>query len=78
MLFRSREIATGRSRTPIIALTANVMSHQIAEYRLAGMDGHVAKPIEAGKLFAALQTALEAVASRSEPPPRIRVSTAHE
>ena len=75
---RDREIATGRSRTPIIALTANVMSHQIAEYRLAGMDGHVAKPIEAGKLFAALQTALEAVASRSEPPPRIRVSTAHE
>jgi two-component system, sensor histidine kinase len=56
---REQELATGRARTPIIALTANVMSHQLAEYMAAGMDGHVAKPIEAGRLFEALETILD-------------------
>ena len=55
---RRREAATGRARTPIIALTANVMAHQISDYAACGMDGHVAKPIEALKLFEALQIAL--------------------
>jgi PAS domain S-box-containing protein len=56
---RAREAAEGRARTPIIALTANAMAHQVAEYRAAGMDGFVAKPIEVTRLFAALQQALE-------------------
>jgi signal transduction histidine kinase/CheY-like chemotaxis protein len=55
---RAAEAASGRPRTPIIALTANAMSHQIAEYLVCGMDGHVTKPIEAMKLFQALETAL--------------------
>jgi len=55
---RRLEAATGRARTPIIALTANAMSHQVAEYAAAGMDGFVAKPIEVGRLFAALEAAL--------------------
>ena len=42
---RAREAETGRRRTPIIALTANVMSDQVAAYLAAGMDGFVAKPI---------------------------------
>src|ERR1700761_5841207 len=29
---RAREAETGRSRTPIIAVTANAMTHQVAEY----------------------------------------------
>ena len=36
------------------------MSHQIAEYLQSGMDAFVAKPIEAGRLFEALQSAVEA------------------
>ncbi len=56
---REREQQTGRRRTPIIALTANAMSHHVAEYLAAGMDDHVAKPIEAGRLFQALQSAIE-------------------
>ncbi|HEY3888017.1 MAG TPA: ATP-binding protein [Caulobacteraceae bacterium] len=56
---RERERETGRPRTPIIALTANAMSHHVAEYLAAGMDDHVAKPIEAGRLFQALQAAIE-------------------
>ncbi|MFZ3007216.1 MAG: ATP-binding protein [Phenylobacterium sp.] len=59
-IIRAREAAEGRARTPIIALTANAMAHQVAEYADAGMDGFVAKPIEVGRLFAALQAVLEA------------------
>jgi PAS domain S-box-containing protein len=57
---RRREAQTGRARTPIIALTANAMAHQVGEYEAAGMDGHVAKPIELGRLFEAISVALEA------------------
>ena len=55
---RQREAATGRAPTPILALTANAMSHQVAEYAATGMDGFVAKPIEISRLFAAIETAL--------------------
>ncbi len=58
-IIRARERAEGRDRTPIVALTANAMSHQVAEYFQAGMDGFVAKPIEAGRLYEALQTAFD-------------------
>jgi CheY-like chemotaxis protein len=44
--------------TPIVALSANVMTHQIAEYRAAGMDDVVPKPVEAERLFAAVIQAL--------------------
>ena len=57
---RKAEASAKRIRTPIIALSANAMSHQVAEYMAAGMDGHVSKPIELGKLHAALETALAA------------------
>ncbi|HEX3888699.1 MAG TPA: ATP-binding protein [Phenylobacterium sp.] len=54
---RAEEAAGGRARTPIVALTANAMAHQIADYAAAGMDAHVAKPIEAEALYAALRLA---------------------
>ena len=57
---RSREAAQGRTRTPIIALSANAMVNQVKDYLAAGMDGHVAKPIELPKLHAALEAALSA------------------
>jgi signal transduction histidine kinase/ActR/RegA family two-component response regulator len=52
---RAEEAASGRARTPIVALTANAMAHQVADYAAAGMDSHVAKPIEAEALYAALR-----------------------
>ncbi|THD63311.1 ATP-binding protein [Phenylobacterium sp.] len=58
-MIRARERAAGLARTPIIALTANAMAHQVAEYADAGMDGFVAKPIEAARLFEAIEFALE-------------------
>ena len=55
---RAREARDGRGRTPIVALTANAMEDQVAEYLEAGMDGFVAKPIAASRLFAAIEAAL--------------------
>ncbi len=60
---RGAELATGRARTPIVALTANALTHQVAEYMAAGMDGHVAKPIEIAKLYGAISAALNAQAT---------------
>jgi signal transduction histidine kinase/CheY-like chemotaxis protein len=62
---RAAEALDGRARTPIVALTANAMAHQVAEYAAAGMDGHVAKPIEAANLYAAIAQA-DARAARAE------------
>jgi signal transduction histidine kinase/ActR/RegA family two-component response regulator len=64
---RKREVLIGRQRTPIVALTANAMSHQVEEYLAAGMDGHVAKPIEIAKLYEAISDALNAAATGGEP-----------
>ncbi len=56
---RAREAAQGRRRTPILALTANVMTHQVGEYLNAGMDGHVAKPIQLRALLEAMSAVLD-------------------
>ena len=58
-LIRTRERSEGRARTPIVALTANAMSHQISEYLQSGMDAFVAKPIEAQRLYEAVQRAVD-------------------
>jgi len=55
---RAIEAETGRPHTPIIALTANAMSHQLAEYAEAGMDGVAAKPIELSRLVEQMNIAL--------------------
>ena len=55
---RTAERADGRPRIPILALTANALTHQVEEYLAAGMDGHVSKPIEIGKLYDALDRIL--------------------
>ncbi len=65
---RATEAAEGRRRIPILALTANALVHQVEEYLGAGMDGHVSKPIELARLYAAIDQALapaaEAAASQ--------------
>jgi signal transduction histidine kinase/CheY-like chemotaxis protein len=55
---RAAELAEKRPRTPILALTANALVHQVEEYLAAGMDGHVAKPIEISKLYDAMSRVL--------------------
>ncbi len=56
---RERERETGRRRTPILAVTANAMLHQVADYEAAGMDDVIAKPIDIVALLNAMQAALE-------------------
>jgi signal transduction histidine kinase/CheY-like chemotaxis protein len=60
---RDGEKTAGRRRTPIVALTANALTHQVDEYLAAGMDAHVAKPIEIAKLYDAISTVLNAAAT---------------
>ncbi len=55
---RETERRQGLARTPIIALTANAMAHHLADYRAAGMDECVAKPVRAEDLFNALDRVL--------------------
>jgi signal transduction histidine kinase/ActR/RegA family two-component response regulator len=55
---RALEQVQKRERTPIIALTANAMTHHVQECLDAGMDAHVAKPIRPEVLFAAIHQAL--------------------
>ena len=58
---RKAERAENRPATPIIGLTANAMTEDIARCHEAGMNAHVAKPIDWTELFAALD--------RIAPPP---------
>jgi signal transduction histidine kinase/ActR/RegA family two-component response regulator len=55
---RTFEASGDRRRTPIIAVTANAMSHQVADYEAAGMDMVVPKPLDAAKLFEAIEWVL--------------------
>jgi CheY-like chemotaxis protein len=48
----------GDPALPAIALTANALSHQIAEYRRAGFDAHLAKPFRKAELIRCLATLL--------------------
>jgi CheY-like chemotaxis protein len=56
---RAEELNTGRAHTPIIALTANVMTHQVEDYRRIGMDAVVGKPIQMDELMRAVVRVLE-------------------
>ena len=51
---RSIEAERGLPPTPIVALSANAMKHQVAQYLEAGMDSHLAKPIQIENLYAVL------------------------
>jgi PAS domain S-box-containing protein len=48
---RIRSLGGEPGRTPIVALTANVLAHQQRRYLDAGMDGVVGKPISPGALI---------------------------
>lgn len=53
---RAWEAAQDRPATPIIALSANVMAHQVEAYREAGMDEIVEKPIDLSRLYSVLDS----------------------
>ena len=55
---RGLEARRGGRRLPVVAVTANVMDFQRAQYLAAGIDAIVAKPIEAAALFAVIEQCL--------------------
>lgn len=65
---RAIESRRGLARTPVVAVTANVMVHQIEGYRAAGFDGELGKPIA----LDALIEMLHAVTSPEIAPPSHR------
>jgi len=71
MTIRAREAILGRPRTPILAVTANTMAHQVASYRAAGMDDVVSKPLNVAELFSAMVAAV----APAEPEARSRAAS---
>ena len=65
---RIRALPGEAGDAPIIALTANVMAHQRAAYRAAGMDGVAAKPIAPAALVAEIVRLCEARRSATRDP----------
>ncbi|WP_082532169.1 MULTISPECIES: ATP-binding protein [unclassified Phenylobacterium] len=57
-----RELAA----TPILALSANVMNHQVAEYLAVGMNGFVPKPIEITRLLDAIDKVLDTTLAKDQ------------
>jgi CheY-like chemotaxis protein len=53
---RALEVENGLDPVPIIAATANVMAHQVAEYLAMGFDACVAKPINSAALSHAIRS----------------------
>ena len=51
---RIRALAGDRGRVPIVALTAQAFTEQVAECRKAGMNGHLPKPFDPDTLVAAV------------------------
>jgi signal transduction histidine kinase/CheY-like chemotaxis protein len=47
---RAWEVGNQRIRTPVVALTAHILAEHKERARQAGMDGHMAKPVELSQL----------------------------
>jgi signal transduction histidine kinase len=60
---RADEAERDLPTTPIVALSANAMSHQIEAYLAAGMTAHVAKPIDAAQLYHTIGEVLDGAAA---------------
>jgi CheY-like chemotaxis protein len=48
----------GETVVPAIAVTANAMPHQVADYILGGFDSHLAKPFKHRQLLHAINILL--------------------
>ena len=64
-----RELDEPARNIPIIALTANVMPEQISNCLAAGMNAHVAKPIDITELNSRIAELCDATARASAPEP---------
>jgi len=73
---RRWEVATGRARTPIVAVTAHALPAERARAAAAGMDGYVTKPLTLESFRAAMAEHVDAEPTVVAPPPaasRLRI-----
>lgn len=56
-----RALSGDKSRTPIVAMTANVLKEEVERCKDAGMDGFVPKPFHRDDLLGAIHDALTRV-----------------
>jgi signal transduction histidine kinase/ActR/RegA family two-component response regulator len=75
-LIREREAALGLPRTPIVALTANAMSHHVEAYLACGMDEVVSKPLNIAELIQAIER-VRRKATGAAPDPEARQAAAN-
>ena len=61
-----RALGDATATTPIIALTANVLSHQVDQFRAAGMNDHVGKPFRRAELLDAVERWRRAPSSQEQ------------
>ncbi|MBV1799962.1 PAS-domain containing protein [Siccirubricoccus sp. G192] len=66
---RIRALPGAAGQVPILAVTAGAFAEDIAACRAAGMDAHLAKPIEREALIAALERLTAGTAEAAAPPP---------
>jgi CheY-like chemotaxis protein len=64
---RIRSLEGARGQVPIVALTAQAFTDQIAECRAAGMDSHLAKPFDPATLLNAVVSAVAAGRTMAKP-----------
>ena len=69
---RAWEAEQGRPPTLILMLTANTLPEHVAAGGEAGADGHIAKPITAGRLLAAVDDALSGLGDAGAAEPSAR------
>jgi two-component system sensor histidine kinase/response regulator len=65
----------GQAHVPIVALTANAYTEEVARYITAGMNGHIAKPIVVNHLY---ETMLKWLDAKGAALPNAVESTANE
>ena len=53
-----RQLGEEKSKIPVVALTASVLEDDKYDAYIAGMNGHISKPIDAAKLLNALSDLL--------------------
>jgi signal transduction histidine kinase/CheY-like chemotaxis protein/HPt (histidine-containing phosphotransfer) domain-containing protein len=74
---RIRDLPGPASAIPIIAMTANVLPEQVAEFRLAGMNDHIGKPFDRGELYRLIDRWLpDIVILETTPPARPEIEPA--
>ncbi len=65
---RKLEEKEGRTKTPIIAVTADAMDHQVRKYLDVGFDGHLPKPVNQKALLQIIECSLSRIEIASSNP----------